>query len=66
MKIEFDIDLSELERTETKDGLIGIKVPKDKEERFKMLNLKHKKKLSLYTRKFIIELIDKIEERDSA
>jgi hypothetical protein len=60
MRIEFDLDLSELSEPEVKDGQITVKLPKEKEELFKLLNTKHKKRLSNYMRAFAIKLIDQV------
>lgn len=61
MKIDFDIDLKGLDEIPTKDGQVSIKLPKDQELRFKVLNTKHQKRLSSLTRDFMIKLMDTIE-----
>jgi len=62
MKIDFEIDLSCLETTPASEGQINIRLTKDQELRYKTLNLKHKKKLSLLTRTFVLKLMDQIEK----
>jgi len=66
MKIEFDIDLSELDQPELNDGQVTVKLPKAIGEQFKILNIKHNKQLSKYMRKFALTLITKIESRDKS
>ncbi len=64
MKLEFDIDLAELEKASPKYGQVLIRIAKDQEERFKLLNVKHKKMLSAYTREFMLKLMDTIEAKE--
>lgn len=60
------IDLTIPDKLPRKDGQIAVKVPKDFEERFKILNIKHKYVLNEYMRLFAFKLIDEVEKRDSA
>lgn len=64
MNIEMDIDFSKLKEAPPKDGQISVKLPKDQEIRFKMLNIKHEKKLSALMRDFALKLMDKMELHD--
>jgi hypothetical protein len=61
MKIEFDIDIGTIQECPPKDGQISVKLPKEQELRFKLLNVKHEKKLSAFMRDFALKLMDKIE-----
>lgn len=64
MKIE--IDLSELIQEEPNYGQVIVRIPKSQEDRFRLLNVKHNKKLSMYMRKFLLSLMDKIEQGNAA
>lgn len=61
MKIGVEIDLRVPPRAPKKDGQIAVKVPKDVEERFKILNIKHKHRMNDFMREFTLKLIDQVE-----
>lgn len=65
MKLEIDFDISDLE-TEKSDGQVNIKMPKDKELKFRLLNIKYDKRLSKIMRKVAIQLISQIEEQEAS
>lgn len=66
MKIDFDIDLTALDEVPPKDGQVSIKLPKDQELRFKILNTKHQKRLSSLMRDFCFKLMDTVESHEAS
>lgn len=63
LEIDFDVDDVELDKA---DGQVNIKISKEQEIKFKMLNIKYNKRLSKIMRKIAIQLIDQIENRSKA
>lgn len=66
MKIDFDIDLARLDEIPPKDGQISVKLPKEQELRFKILNTRHQKRLSSLMRDFCFKLMDTIESHETS
>lgn len=66
MKIDIDIDLAQIDEAPTKDGQIAVKISKDQELRFKVLNARHNKRLNGYIRDFAIKLMDVIEKKEAS
>lgn len=65
MKLEFDFNMGEIDEKHTMYGQINIKVHKDQEDRFKLLNLKFKKRLTTAARQFVYKLMDELDSQVS-
>lgn len=62
MKLEIEIDLKPKDKPPKKDGQIAVKVTKEVEERFKILNIKNKYALNEFMREFAMKLVDEVEK----
>lgn len=63
MKLEIDFDFQDIQFDKA-DGQVNIKMPKEQELRFKMLNIKYDKKLSKIMRRVALQLVDQIERSE--
>lgn len=63
MKIEIDFPIEEDEVPSKLRGQINIKMHEQQEDRFKLLNLKHKRKLSKIMREFAYKLMDEFDDK---
>jgi hypothetical protein len=65
MRIEIDFDVSDIELDKA-DGQVNIKMPKELELKFKMLNIKYGKKLSRLMRKVAGQIVDQVERAEAS
>ena len=61
MKIEIDISTEDQLEPIKMRGQINIRVPEPQEDRFKLLNMKNKRKLSKIMREFAYKLMDEFD-----
>jgi hypothetical protein len=65
MKLEIDFDVKDIEADKA-DGQVNIKLPKEQELKFRLLNVKYNKRLSKIMRKVAIQLVEQIEAKEKA
>lgn len=64
MKFEFCVDIKEQDEPSMR-GQINVRVPEEQEDRYKLLNLKHKRRLSRLMREFAYKLMEEFETKAS-
>jgi len=61
MKVEFEVNVHALDPGPVKTGQISVKVSKEHELKYKELNIKHSKKLSVIMRHFALALMQTVD-----